>query len=169
MRLHDKVAIAGALAHALKELDAEIRAEYVEWADENGIKSTEPSIGGTLTVARRKGKIVPLADEFEDWVREHQPHNIETIERVRPAATEAILRTLRVRDGVVVREIVDDSTGEVTTEPFPYAVDTPDGNPYASWRGGDEPKAEAVEWIRGRFETIAELMQSDRKQVESGE
>ena len=85
-----------------------------------------------------------------------------------PSATEAILRTLKVQDGQVVREVVDKASGEVTVEPFPYAVATPDGAPYASWRGGDEPKSEAVEWIKGRFETIAALLESDRKQVESG-
>lgn len=159
MKMQDRVAIAGAIAHAAKKLDENERAAYVKWATENGIKTSEPSIGGTLTVAKRDPKPTLLADDFEQWMAEHQPHNVDTVIKVKPAAERAILAQLVVDGDVVVWK----ETGEVCS----FAVPSPGGQPYASWRGGDEPKAEAEAWFEGRFEHVAELMMSDRKAVES--
>lgn len=160
MKPQTKVAVAGAIAHAAKKLDEQARAEYVEWAIENGVERTRSEIGGTLTIAQRTSEPKLLADDFEAWMQEHQPHNVkvETVVRVSPAAEKAILAALEVCDDVVVWK----ETGEVC----PFAVPGPAGKPYVSWRGGDEPKAEATEWFAGRFEHVAELMLSDRKAVE---
>lgn len=164
MNPHDRAAFTGALRSALQDLDSEARAQFVEWAQSIGIKTAEPKLGGTLSVAKPKPRIGLKADEFEAWMREHQPQNIETVEKVRPAAETALRTSLQIIDGEVWR-VVDRETGEM--EPFPAAHVIPAGEPYAAWKGGDEAKAEVLAWLRERLDAVAELMAADRPEVES--
>lgn len=161
MNPHDKAAFTGALRSALQMLDDETRAEFVRWALDIGAQTMKPALGGTLSVSTPKPKIGLDGANFDQWVREHHPDEIETrtVEQVRPAFETAVRSKLAVVDDVVVWK----DTGEVCD----FAVATPPGRPYAAWKGGDEAKAEVLAWLRNRLDAVAELMAADMKQVES--
>ena len=159
----DKVALTGALLAAAKRLDDQARDEFVAWAQMNRGRTFDPVVGGTISVARKKRQITFNAEDFEDWVREHQPYNIETIERVRPAAATALKARLRI-DGDVVLWL--DEHGVPTGEVCEFATATPEGEPYASWRGGDPIKDDATAWLTAKFDHVAALMLPELKAVE---
>lgn len=155
MRQQDRVAAFGALEAAVKAQLAAEKAKLVEQAERDGTERFRTDGMGQVVIARRKAKteIVFEDGDLTDWMLENQPHNVQTVTVVMGKAADALRADCEVVDGEDGQQVIYTKTGEVL--PFAKVVQVPEGEPYASWRGGDETKAQAQAWIESRAEELA--------------
>lgn len=159
----EKVAALSALKHGIeKQIEVE-KAAAMALAESVGVKTFKTPFG-PVTVAGREAGTAVIPDEtlLMEWVKVHQPHNIETITRVRPSAVNAILTDLVAVGG----DVVNRRTGEVVD--FATVKDVPAGDPYITYPGSKESKLwkdHATELVAGQ----AELLSDALRQIEAGQ
>lgn len=151
MRQQDRVAAFGALEAAVKAQLVIEKQKLLEQAERDGTERFRTDGMGQVVIARRKPKteIVFEDGDLVDWMLKHQPHNVQTITIVVGKSADSLRADCEVQGD----DVIYTPTGEVL--PFATVHRTPEGEPYASWRGGDDVKAQAQAWIASRAEELA--------------
>lgn len=124
MKAQDKVAALTAIRDALDGQIKDAKQELLNFHQEHGLKGGAHTPWGDVMVVE-KGKTISLEPEYDAWVEDNYPDEIETVKRVRSSFTKAILARL-----VIVKDkAIDSETGEV----MPWAVVLPPADPHVSY------------------------------------
>lgn len=132
MRIQDYIASLTAIRDAVDDQIKAKKAELLGFYAENGLKGGAHTPWGDVSVVEKKPSI-GFEPEFESWVAENYPDEVETVKRIRPAFE----RAMRARFAIVAGKAVDTDTGEMPS----WAVVVPPSDPHVSYPASDAQRA----------------------------
>lgn len=148
MKAQDRVAALTAIRDAIDHEIKQAKNEMLDFHSQHGLKGGAHTPWGDVMVVE-KSRSIGLEPEFDAWVEENYPDEIETVKRVRASFTKAMLQRL-----VIVKDsVIDSETGEVV----PWAIVLPPPDPHVSYPASSaqrEAKALAREVVSAGVDNL---------------